>query len=103
MHDIVTGPTPSPYTPDEQQEIDQAMLVVTTIDNLANNPDFRTFMQRFSDEADGIADKILHTEMPAEEREKLRQRRIGMLEILLAPKVDRDAQLRTLARYGIKP
>lgn len=90
-------------TPEQQASIETSLEVVRTIDSLAKNEDFRRFMERFSRRADSLADQILHDEMKPKQREKLRQRRLGILEILLAPKQDREAQVRNLKQYGIQP
>lgn len=94
---------PSP-TDSQQLAIESALKLVRTIDNLAGNPDFREFMARFSQRADELAGLILHDDaVSPEQREKLRNRRLGILEILLAPAEDRAAQVRVLAHYGIHP
>lgn len=89
-------------TPEQQASIDTALEVVTTIDNLAKNQDFKRFMERFSRRSDALAQDILHDDdLTPEEREKLRHRRLGILEVLLAPREDREAQIRVLSKYGI--
>lgn len=89
-------------TPQQQASIDTAMQVVKTIDNLAKNDDFKRFMDRFAAESDLLAQTILHDDkLTPDEREKIRQKRMGILEVLLAPKRDREAQVRVLAQYGI--
>lgn len=93
----------SERTQAQQAAIDTAQQVVRTIDNLAANEDFRRFMERFSRRADELADKILHGDMKKKKREELRQLRLGILEVLLAPKEDRAAQAKVLAEYGIAP
>lgn len=91
-------------TPEQQASIDTAMQVVKTIDNLSKNDDFRLFMERFTRRSDALAQDILHDDsLSPDEREKLRHRRLGILEVLLAPKEDREAQVRVLAQYGINP
>ena len=90
-------------TQSQQDSIDSAMKVIKTIDALAGNEDFQRFMERFTRRADQLALEILHNDMPTDEREKLRHCRLGILEVLLAPKEDREAQVRVLAGYGIQP
>jgi hypothetical protein len=88
----------------QQDAIDTALQVVRTIDALSANDDFRLFMERFTRRADALALEILHDDrLSAEDREKLRNRRLGILEVLLAPKEDREAQVRVLAGYGVEP
>jgi len=94
--------TTTPRTQAQQDAIDTATQVVKTIDNLAESEDFRRFMERFSRRSDQLAEDILHDDsLTPDDREKLRNRRLGILEVLLAPKEDRDAQARVLAQYGI--
>lgn len=95
--------TPKPRTPEEQKAIDGAMKVVNTIDALVQNEDFQRFMKQHSARADQLAQEILHDDMEPEKREALRNRRLGLLEVLLAPKQDRDAQVGVLARFGVHP
>lgn len=91
-------------TKPQQDSIDTALQVVRIIDALAANEDFRLFMERFTRRADALALEILHDDkITPVEREKLRSHRLGILEVLLAPKEDRDAQVRVLAGYGIEP
>lgn len=78
------------------------MQAVKTIDNLIGNDDFRRFMERFTRRSDQLADDVLHDDsLSKKKREKLRNIRLGLLEILLAPDEDRKAQVRVLAQYGI--
>ena len=92
-----------PRTPEDQKAIDSAMQVVNAIDALARNDDFKRFIASHSERADQLAREILHDDMEPEKREALRNRRLGLLEILLSPKQYRDAQAGVLARYGIHP
>lgn len=95
--------TPKPRIPEEQKAIETALRVVNSIDALVQNEDFQRFMAQHTERADRLANEILHNDMPPEQREALRNRRLGLLEVLLAPKQDRDAQAGLLARYGIQP
>ena len=69
----------------------------------ASQREFQRFMARFKEQADTLAESILHDEMPHEEREALRHKRLGILEVLRSPNEDRQAQVSVLAQYGIKP
>ena len=95
--------TPKPPTAEEQKAIETALRVVNSIDALLKNDDFQRFITQHSARADQLAMEILHHEMPPEKREALRNRRLGVLEVLLSLKEDRDAQVGLLARYGMAP
>jgi hypothetical protein len=87
-------------TPEDRKEIDCAMRTVRDIDALTELEAFRGFLATFQGEADSMADQILHTDMPHEKRENLRQRYLGIREVLLAPELDRAAAMRILERHG---
>jgi hypothetical protein len=91
-------------TPNQLSSIATAREVIRRIDNLKASDDFGKFMAEFSKRADDMADQVLHSEtLTLDEREKLRIRRLGILEVLGAPKADRAAQIRVLSSYGITP
>lgn len=90
-------------TPASQAAIHKASRVIRDLDFLSKSEEFQRFMARFKEQADTLAESILHDEMPHEEREALRHKRIGILEVLRSPNEDRQAQVSVLAQYGIKP
>jgi hypothetical protein len=63
-----------------------ATTMVRDIEFLAAREEFTRFLDHFKARADKLADEILHGEMPDAEREKLRQFRLGILEVLKGPK-----------------
>lgn len=77
--------------------------IIRNIDSLAEFEPFRAFLARFQKECDDLADRILHEEMAADEREKLRLRRLGIMEVLKAPTQDRADAVLVLSNCGIKP
>jgi hypothetical protein len=87
----------------QQDAIDTAMKVIRGIDDLAGNENFRNFMKSFSKRSDALALTILHEDkLTHDERESLRNRRLGILEVLMQPSEDRAAQVGNLARFGIE-
>ena len=93
-----------PKLTDQQRETCRsADRIVRNIDALAAFEPFQAFMARFQTECDDLADKILHDTMPADEREKLRLRRLGIMEVLKAPTQDRADAVLVLNNCGIKP
>lgn len=87
----------------KKQAVATAHQVIRDIDFLTANPQFQRFIERFQKQADSMADKILHGTMPDREREDLRQKRLGILDVLGSLKDDRSAQMRVLASYGAIP
>ncbi len=85
------------------EQLESARLASETISNiefLEKRPEFIAFMGRFRRRADELADNILHEKMSPEEREALRQQRLGILEVLEAPKNDKRASLNILKGFG---
>jgi hypothetical protein len=88
---------------EQQREIDSAIDAIRIIDNLVANEDFKKFMAQHTARADALADDILHTAtLKPEEREALRNRRLGLLEVLMSPQEIKNSQTRVLAKHGIK-
>lgn len=94
----------NPATLNESQKkaVATAHQVIRDIDFLAANPQFKRFAERFQNQLDSMADKILHGTMTDREREDLRQKRLGILEVFGSLKDDRSAQMRVLSSYGFK-
>jgi hypothetical protein len=90
-------------TAPQRETCRNADRIIRNIDALAEFEPFRAFMARFQAESDDLAEKILHGEMPSDEREKLRLRRLGILEVLKAPTRDRADAVMVLKNHGIKP
>jgi hypothetical protein len=98
------SPQPTKRTQAQQDSIKTALSVIRGLDELAGNEHFRLFMKRFSDRADELAMDILHNDkITPEDREKTRNRRLGILDVLLSPSQDRAAQISVLASFGIDP
>lgn len=94
----------TPKLTDQQRETCRnADRIIRNIDALADFDPFQAFMSRFQAECDDLADKILHDEMPYDDREKLRLRRLGIMEVLKAPTQDRADAVLVLHNCGIKP
>ena len=80
-----------------QQSIDE----LTMLENLAKNPDFQMLWGRLRERSDNMADSILHDELlSAEEREKLRTRRLELLEVLKFPSDLQVGHERALSTSG---
>lgn len=93
-----------PKLTDQQRETCRAAdRIIRNIDALAAFEPFSAFMARFQAECDALADKILHDPMTPDEREKLRLRRLGIMEVLKAPTQDRADAVLVLHNCGIKP
>jgi hypothetical protein len=94
-----------PQLTHEQRVIcDQSLSCVHALDALSRSNDFQFFMDRIRRRADQLADEVLHKEdITPDEREKLRNHRSGIMEVLAIPRDDRDASVRILAQYGLAP
>ena len=92
---------PKARTTEEQKAINTALKMVKAIDSLTCNEDFQWFMAEHGKRADNMAIEILHTEMTPEKREAMRNRRLGVLDVLLSLQEDKSAQMGLLARFGI--
>lgn len=90
-------------TPEQKEVCEQSLIVVRNIDTLARLDEFKAFMDRIKRRADELANEVLHDDMKPKEREKRRNHRLGLLEVLGIPKDDREASVRILAQYGISP
>lgn len=91
-------------TPEEKEICEQSLTVVRSLDTLAPLDEFKAFMARIKRRADQLADEVLHDEkLDTTEREKRRNQRTGLMEVLGIPKDDREASIRILAQYGISP
>ena len=69
----------------KQDMLTTATTAVRDIEFLARSEEFGRFMDHFKARADKLADEILHSDMPDAEREKMRQFRLGILEVLRGP------------------
>jgi len=96
-------PPRKPLTHDERVVCDTSLKTVQALDSLTRSEPFKLFIQRLQRRADELADEVLHHDMMPEEREKRRNHRLGIMEVLRVPREDREASVRTLASYGMRP
>jgi len=86
---------------DQRHEmLKSATTMVRDIEFLAKSDEFTRFMDHFKARADRLADEILHGEMADAEREKLRQFRLGVLEVLKGPQEIHRANALILQQHG---
>jgi hypothetical protein len=86
---------------DQRQELlKTATAMVRDIEFLAKSEEFSRFMDHFKARADKLADEILHGDMTDAEREKLRQFRLGILEVLRGPQEIHRSNAMLLQRHG---
>jgi hypothetical protein len=86
---------------DQRQELlKTATAMVRDIEFLAKSEEFSRFMDHFKARADKLADEILHGDMTDAEREKLRQFRLGILEVLRSPQEIHRSNAMLLQRHG---
>lgn len=85
-----------PLTPQQRETARIASETISNLEFLLNRPEFKSFLDRFRRQSDDMADSILHDDMSPEEREKIRQKRLAILEVLKAPSEDIQACRNTL-------
>lgn len=90
-------------TDDERSACLDSFRAISAIEFLTKRPEFQTWLQGHREEVAKIEERILDDDMPSEEREKLRQKRLGMLEVLNSPEDDMDSHVKNLAHYGLTP
>ena len=59
-----------------------AEKAVQDMEFLSKCDEFKRFVDHFRNRSDKLADEILYNDMPDDEREKKRQFRLGILEVL---------------------
>lgn len=78
-----------------------ATTMVADIDYLSERPEFNRFMDGLRRRADALADEVLHQEeLTPEQREAKRQFRLGIMEVLGAPKMIREQNFALLKKNG---
>ena len=77
-----------------------ATTTVADIEFLKGREEFNRFMDRIKAQADGLADEVLHSDMPPEVREAKRRFRLGLLEVLRAPAELLSSNVALLRQYG---
>lgn len=91
-------------TPTKHEAIRTARMVIHDSTYLLDREEFQRFLARWRVTADKWADEILHdNSLSDKERNDLRQKRLGVLEVLQSPYQDRDAQMGVLAQMGERP
>lgn len=85
-----------PLTPQQRETARVASEMISNLEFLLGRDEFKAFLDRFRRQSDDMADSILHDDMAPEEREKIRQKRLAILEVLKAPSEDIQACRNTL-------
>lgn len=83
----------SQLTPEQSETLHFSSKVIQSIDELMEFEPFQEFMQRLTREADAMALAILHDDMTPEDRERLRIKRLGWLEVMKTPAEDRKTHV----------
>lgn len=87
-------------TEEENQAINASRAAIAAIDRLAADPCFQAFMGRADAVSNEMAVDILEGEMTAEARENLRHKRLGIVEVLRQPALDRQQHVFNLQNLG---
>lgn len=74
--------------------------IISNLDFLTHREEFQEFIAQFQRRADEMAEQILESDnLSPDERERLRQRRKGILEVILSPDEDMRANRNILDQY----
>lgn len=88
-------------TEEQNQAINASRAAIAAIDALAAIPAFQKFMDRAEAVAHELAGEILEgTKLTPEERENLRHKRLGIVEVLRQPALDRQQHVFNLQNLG---
>jgi hypothetical protein len=85
---------------EDQAAINASRKAIEQIDALAENEAFCDFMGRLDRVTDQMAVEILEGDMTAQERNDLRHKRLGMVEVLRQPAEDRKQHAYNLENLG---
>lgn len=86
----------------KQEKIRWAATMVADMDYLTERDEFKRFMDGLRRRADELADEVLHqSTLTPDEREAKRQLRLGIMEVLAAPKMLRDHNHSILKSNGV--
>jgi hypothetical protein len=84
-------------TIEQQATQKKAAETISAIDFLLKRDEFIAFREKHFRRIAEMEQAILGDEMTPEQRERLRQRRLGMLEVLNSPEEDREMNRRILS------
>jgi hypothetical protein len=88
----------------QQAAAQQAVEILDALRFLESREEFQGFLQRLRNQADAMADTILHDDTLAPElRERLRHKRLGLLEALGAPMEDAKSAAALLKNLQADP
>lgn len=85
-----------------REEVEKSTQAIREIDGLINSLSFRAYAAKIERKAAELAETVLGGRLPAEEREELRQQRIGLLSGLRMIADDRDGHANILRGHGIE-
>jgi hypothetical protein len=86
---------------EQNRAINASRKAIAEIDELCSNPVFQAFMDRADAVAHDMAGEILENEkLTPEERENLRHKRLGIVEVLRQPAIDRQQHVFNLQALG---
>jgi hypothetical protein len=83
-------------------ETEKSIQAIREIDELIEAPSFRAYVARVEARAAVIAETVLEGDIPAEERERFRLQRIGLLSGLRMIANDREGHANILRGHGVE-
>ena len=84
-----------------RKEVEKSTQAIREIDGLTENNAFHIYTAKVEARAAMIAETVLEGRIPAEEREEMRHRRIGLLMALRMIADEREGHANILRGYGI--
>ena len=84
-----------------QQEIDRSIKAIREIDELTESASFQAYRVKIESKAAELANQVMESRIPAEDREELRLQRIGLLSGLRMLANDREGHASILRGHGI--
>lgn len=93
----------APNPTEQDRTVQHSQRQFDDLQALVAFPPFRRFMDRLDGATNEMAAQILEGEMPLEEREKLRIRRLGMVEVLRKPADEIGTHVGILQENGVFP
>jgi hypothetical protein len=91
-------------TEQQRQAGENATQILDDLNFLLGREEFQRFWDRLRNQADAMADDVLHNDaISKDQREEIRQKRLGLLEALKAPKEDMDSAAALLKGMNADP
>ena len=85
-----------------REEVEKSTQAIRWIDDLTSTAGFQAYAAKIERKAEEMAEAVLHGVLPAQDREDIRLKRIGMLSGLRMLETDREGHANILRGHGIE-